>query len=38
MLISVLNVIAIRDQRHTNVSKQTALLAGDDVAPPIGAA
>ena len=36
--LSALNVKAIRDQRHTNVSKQTTLLAGDDVAPPIGAA
>ena len=36
--LSVLNVMAICDQRHANVSKQTTLLAGDDVAPPIGAA
>ena len=36
--ICVFNVIAICDQRHANVSKQTTLLAGDDVAPPIGAA
>ena len=33
-----LNVMAICDQRHANVSKQTTLLAGDDVAPPIDAA
>ena len=33
-----LNVMAICDQRHANFSKQTTLLAGDDVAPPIGAA
>ena len=32
-----LNVIAIRDGRHTNVSKQTMLLAGVDVPPPCGA-
>ena len=38
MSISALNVMAIRDQRHENVSKQTTLLAGDDVTPPIGAA
>ena len=38
MPISALNVMAICDQRHANVSKQTTLLAGDDVAPPIGAA
>ena len=30
--------MAIRDQRHANVSKQTPLLAGDDVALSIGAA
>ena len=36
--LSALNVMAIRDQRHENVSKQTTLLAGDDVTPPIGAA
>ena len=30
--------MALRDQRHANVSKQTTLLAGDDVASPIGAA
>ena len=35
---SALNVIAICDQRHANISEQTTLLAGDDVAPPIGAA
>ena len=29
-----LNVMAIRDQRHTNVSKQRTLLADVDVAPP----
>ena len=33
-----LNVMAICDQRHINVSKQTKLLAGVDVAPPNGAA
>ena len=38
MPISALNVMVICDQRHANVSKQTMLLAGDDVAPPIGAA
>ena len=32
------NVMAICDQRHANVSKQKSLLAGDDVAPPIGTA
>ena len=36
--LSALNVMAICDQRHANVSKQTMLLAGDDVTPPIGAA
>ena len=36
--LSALNVMTIRDQRRANVSKQTTLLAGDDVAPPIGAA
>ena len=36
--LSALNVMAIRIQRHENVSKQTTLLAGDDVTPPIGAA
>ena len=35
---SALNVMATRDQRHTNVSKLTALLAGLDVGPPNGAA
>ena len=34
----VLNVMAIRDQRHANVSKQKALLVDVDVAPPQGAA
>ena len=29
-----LNVMAIRGQRHANVSKQTTLLADVDVAPP----
>ena len=29
--------MAIRGQRHINVSKQTLLLAGADVAPPNGA-
>ena len=37
-LISALNVMAIRGQRHINASKQTTLLAGVDVAPPNGAA
>ena len=32
------NVMAIRDQRHDNKSKQTTSLAGFDVAPPIGVA
>ena len=32
--ISALNVKAIRDQRHANVSKQTTLLHGVDVGPP----
>ena len=32
-----LNVMAIRDQRHANVGKQTTLLADVDVAPPHGA-
>ena len=36
--LSVLNVMAICDQRHANVSKQTTLLAGDDITPHIGAA
>ena len=36
--LSALNVMAICDQRHANVSKQTTLLAGDDVAPPTCAA
>ena len=30
--------MAIRGQRHINVSKQTTLLAGVDVAPPNGGA
>ena len=33
-----LNVMAIRDQRHTNVSKQRMLLVDVDFAPPQGAA
>ena len=33
-----LNVMAIRDQRHANVSKQRALLADTDVAPHHGSA
>ena len=33
-----LNVIAIRDQRHANVSKQRTLLADADVAPYHGSA
>ena len=37
-LISALNVMAKRGQRPINVSKQTMLLAGVDVAPPNGAA
>ena len=36
--LSALNVMAIYDQRHTNVSKQTTLLAGNGVVPPIGVA
>ena len=31
--ISALNVIAIRVQRHANVSKQATLLDGHDVSP-----
>ena len=38
MPISALNVMVIRGQRHINVSKQTTLFAGVDVAPPNGAA
>ena len=34
--IPALNVKAIRDQRHANVSKQTPLLADVDVALPYG--
>ena len=37
-IISALNVIAIRDKRQANVSKQTTILAGVDVPPPNGAA
>ena len=33
--ISVLNIMGIRVKRHTNVSKQTTLLDGVDVGPPI---
>ena len=33
-----LNVMAIRDQRHANVSKQRTLLADADVAPHHGSA
>ena len=33
-----LNVMAIRDQRHANVSKQRTLLVDVDVTPPQGAA
>ena len=33
-----LNVKAIRDRRHANVSKQRTLLADVDVAPPHGVA
>ena len=33
-----LNVMAIRDQRHANVSTQRPLLADADVAPPHGSA
>ena len=36
--LSALNVMAIRDERHANVNKQTTLLACDDDAPLIGAA
>ena len=32
---SALNVMAICDQRHTNVSKQIAILADVDVDPPM---
>ena len=35
--ISVLYAMTIRDQRHTNVSKQTTLLDGVDVVHPNGA-
>ena len=34
--IPALNVMAICDWRHTNVSKQRTLLADVDVAPPHG--
>ena len=37
-LISAVNVIAIRDKRHANFSKQRTLLAGVDVPPPNGEA
>ena len=33
-----LNVMAIRDRRHANKSKQTMSLVGFDVDPPIGVA
>ena len=33
-----LNIMAIRDRRHANVSKQRTLLVDVDVAPPQGAA
>ena len=36
--LSAPNVMVICDQRHANVSKQTTLLTGDDVAPLIGMA
>ena len=36
--LSVLIVMAIYDQRLANISKQTMLQAGYDIAPPIGAA
>ena len=36
--IFALNVMAIRDRRHTNKSKQITSLAGFDVALPIGVA
>ena len=36
--IFALNVMAIRDQRHVNKSKQTTSLVGFDVAPPIDVA
>ena len=36
--LSAPNVMVICDHFHANISKQTTLLAGDDVAPPIGAA
>ena len=35
---SVLNVMAIQEQRHASVSKQRMLLAHDDVAPHHGSA
>ena len=38
MQLFALNVMAICDKRHANVSKQTTLLADADVTPPIGAA
>ena len=36
--IPTLNVMAIREQRHANVSKERTLLADTDVAPPHGLA
>ena len=33
-----LNVLAMRDQRHANVSKQRTLLVDVDIAPPQGVA
>ena len=36
--IPALNVMAIRDQRHANVSKQRTFLADADVAPHHGSA
>ena len=34
----ILNVMAMRDQHHANISKQRTLLVDGDVAPPQGAA
>ena len=33
-VISSLNAMAIRDQRQANVSKQSTIIVGIDVAPP----
>ena len=38
VILEQLTVMAIRDRRHVNKSKQTTSLSGFDVAPPIGEA